>query len=258
MGHDTLTAVYFRHVFFAERNFDHVTVKVPSQTAIDMRRYGLLLRKLSNGFLLLTESSREELLRQKEKLTLTFDLDIKDPLFYNYTDFGQVNITKSFLLFTNNQENSAGTLHAKTVVSATELYQLKPTDRFFIKPFGRIVLDLMPGLETGYEIRFASKSARWRYYLMSDNLTALSLPGIIDTTGKVQFGKPQQVDLPGKAGAYMFTSDIALELTLKNNYIFQLVDDAKVVISTLPMPDISRISSAVTNHSELFSEIFLY
>lgn len=259
MGHDTLTAVYFRHVFFAERTFDRIAVKVPLETAMDMRRHSVLLRQQADGFLLLFDTDvfdRQELLR--EKLTLTFDLELKDPLFYNYTDFSQVDIRKSFLLFSNSQEHTAGTLHHEALVSGADVYQLRPEDRFFIKPFARIVLELTPDLETRYEIRFAARAIRWRYFLMSENLTSLSEPAIIDATGKVQFGDPEPVDLPGKTGLYMFTSDIPLELTLKNKYTFQLVDNSKIVISTLPTPDISRISTAVTGNSELFSEIFLY
>src|SRR3954454_24064584 len=110
MGHDTLTAVYFRHVFFAERTFDRITVKVPSETAVHLRRHSMLLRQQANGFLLLFDTdvcNRQDLLR--EKLTLTFDLELNDPLFYNYTDFNQVDIRKSFLLFNNSQPHTAGT-----------------------------------------------------------------------------------------------------------------------------------------------------
>jgi hypothetical protein len=264
MEYDTLTAVSFRHVFFAERKFDRIAVKVSSQTAMDMRRHALLLKQQANGFLLLYDTdvqSREELLR--EKLTLVFDLELKDPLFYNYTaDLSQGNITKSILLFSNNQLNTAGTLHHEKFVSGTEVYTLKPEDRFFVKPFGRIVLELLPALEKGYEIHFAAKAIRWRYFLMSEQLAGLSQPAIVDATGKVRFGEREPADIPGKTDLYMFTSEIPLELSLKNKYAFQLVDDTKVVISTLPTPDISKVSSAVTSDakskSELFSEIFLY
>jgi hypothetical protein len=244
MGYNTLTVVNFRHVFFVDKIFDRIAVKVPSQTVTDMRRYGLLIRQIPGGFVLLYDV---DVYDKQDKLTLLFDLELKDPLFYTYTLLQQVNIQKSILLFNNNPRNKAGTLHQEDYVSGKEVYTLKPADRYFIKPFGRIVLKLGTTFESRYDIRFDANALRWRYFLMSDHLASLSEPVITDTTGKVQFSRQDHV----------FTSDIPITLMPRNQYSFQLLDGDKVVISTLPMPDISRISAFVPDN-ELFSEIFLY
>lgn len=270
MGFDLLTEIYFRHRFFADNCLRDIRVLVPQQTATDMRRYGLIFRRLPDRFVLLYDNSntdqREQLLR--EKLTLVFDLQLQDNLFYNYTGLQQSDIPNSILLFGNNDGYAPGKLHKDDVVTASEVAPFEHQGGVMsVKPFARIILALTPDLSDRYEISFAARTTRWCYFLMSANLAALSEPSIIDTSNKVHFKGPQAVTLPDGTNASVFVSEEAVALAQRPLHTFQLVEAggigglSRTIISALPSPDIQTISAAGIpgyDRTQAYSEIFLY
>lgn len=270
MGFDLLTEIYFRHQFFADYCFRGIRVLVPQQTATDMRRYDLLFRRLPDRFVLLYNNGdadrRGQLLR--EQLTLTFDLQLQDSLFYNYTELHQTDIPGSILLFSNVAGNAAGKLHKQDVVTVSEVTPFEQQGgTISARPFARIVLLLTPGLSDSYEISFAARATRWCYFLMSANLNTLSGPAIIDTSGKVHFTGPQAITLRDGTRTNVFVSEETVTLMQRPVHTFQLVDEAdpggilRTIIPALPSPDIQTISAAGIpgyDRTQAYSEIFLY
>jgi hypothetical protein len=270
MGFDLLTEIYFRHGFFADNCLRDIRVLIPQDTATDMRRYEILFRRMPDRFVLLFNNSgadqREQLLR--ERLTLTFDLQLLDPFFYNYTGLAQTDIPGSILLFSNAEGHAPGKLHKQDVVTAAEVVAFEHQGAAIsVRPFGRIVLQLTPDLSDSYEISFATRATHWCYYLMSATLTALTEPAIIDTSNNIHFTGPQVVTLPDGACASVFVSEETIALTQRPMHTFQLVDSIgigglhRTVIPALPSPDVQAISAAGIpgyDRTQAYSEIFLY
>lgn len=240
-----------------------------------MSRHGLLFKPLRNGFLLLYDTrlagnnrAREALL--KERISLTFDVVLKDTLFYNYTAVNASGIADSIFFFSNTQPRvSAETLHRDVFVSAQDLQSLPLLgDRRLVKPFGQIMLLLDEQLLSSYYISFQAKATRWCYFLMSEGLRALPHPAVLGTNGNGHFNTPVMITLPDNISVPVLISKEPLPLVQAPAQIFQLVDyvteDAdryKVIIPALPVPDVSRVSGAATSLYESgnnYSEIFLY
>lgn len=260
MSYTLLTAVNFRHYYYASTRYEQLQVHIPVATAREMRRYGLLLRQQADGITLSFDDAmltRESILQ--DALTLIFDLSLKDHLFYNYTDLQQHDLRNSILLFTN-KNNSTGRLHQDVYVSASEVAPLPVP--CFVRPFGRIELLLTQELRLDYEIRFAPKATHWRYFLMSGHLQEIATPAVLDPSGITTFKGPQAAVLPDGRNVITFISDTPVTLAQQQSP-FMLVDYAtgsdayRIVIPELPKPDISSISAA-GGEPHFSSEIFLY
>ncbi len=247
---------------------------MPAPTTKCLLQYGLLLKPLRDGFLLLYEAtragnhrSREALL--KDPICLAFDLALTDQLFYNYTQVDVAAVADSFFFFSNDTQAAPGLLHWNTYVGASDLQHISVLqERLLTKPFGRIVLQLDKDLQPSYEIRFQARATRWCYFLMSDGLRALSRPAVISANGSGYFEPAVQVSLPNTGLVPVFISVSPLPLSTAAPPAFQLVDYSafeedryKVIISALPAPDFSRISNAAAalyKDRNDYSEIFLY
>ncbi|WP_343669966.1 hypothetical protein [Chitinophaga sp.] len=260
MSYTLLTTVYFRHHYYSSNRYEQLQVTIPVATAGNMRRYGLLLRQFADGITLFFDSttfSRDSIL--KDALSLSFDLSLKDYLFYNYTDLQQHDLPDSMLLFTN-KNNSTGRLHQELYVSDSDVVPVAGPG--FSHQFGRIELLLTDELQAKYEICFAPRATHWKYFLMSGHLQEIAQPMVVDSLGKTTFSAPQSVVLPDGRKGIVFISDTPVTLA-QHRAPFMLVDDSagsdarRTIIPVLPTPDISRISAAGGN-MQLSSEIFLY
>lgn len=267
MGFTLLTEIYFRHGFYADNSFRNIRLLLPQQTATVMRRYELLFRRLPDRIVVLFNggsTDRQALLQQD--ITLLFDMQLEDLHFYNYTALQQTDVLGTMLLFSNQRECAPGKLHRQATVSADDLIPAEATG-IAARPFARIALALTPDLQPVYEISFAAKATRWCYFLMSNDLTSLTKPSIIDARGSIQFAAPQLIDLPDGRRVPALISDQALMLAQRATYTFQLVDIAgdseqyRTIIQALPSPDITALSVAgiqVYDRTQAYSEIFLY
>jgi hypothetical protein len=269
MGFVLLTEIYFRHGFFADNCFRDIRLLLPQQTAIEMRRYDLLFRRLPDRIAVLFNSrgtDRQTLLQ--ERITLLFDIQLQDRHFYNYTALQQTDIPGTMLLFSNQRECAPGKLHRQESASADDLVPAEAAGAgISARPFARIALALTPDLLPVYEISFAAKATRWCYFLMSSDLASLTQPFIVDARGSIQFAAPQQVDLPDGRRVPALISEQTLTLSQRPVHTFQLADmvgqsgQYRTIISALPSPDIKAISAAgipVYDRTEAYSEIFLY
>jgi hypothetical protein len=266
---DILVKVNCSHSYFYDGIFNGFTIKVGDSTNKVLNNHDLIMKPFNGGFYILydqnfagTTRTREDVL--SEKLTLDFTLILTDPLFYNYTADAPAQIDQSIYFF-NNSLNLPGSLHADDFVSENDVQPLSYfTEQFFVKPFAKLILALNSGLQNEYTIKFNAKSTYWRYILMSNYLQELNNPAIIDTDSTNAFGVPAKVNLPGNLQVNAFTSGNALQLSQRPAKAFQLAENYetgsskyKVVIRSLPYPDISAISR-LPNSSSNFSDIFIY
>lgn len=267
--YEILTAVYYHHTFFPAHGYEGLSISIPPDTGRQLLNRGLLLKPVRDGFLLLYDThaaggNRNRTVMLQDGMHLAFHLLLKDHLFYNYTQVNMPADADRLFRFSNGPPNG-NLLHKSEWVNEEDMYQ-SPT-AFFVKPFGQLELQLDTSLQDTYYIRFRSKSTRWCYFLMSDNLASLSNPGIIDNNGQVMFDGPEKIKLPGTSKEVpVLISRAPISLVQKAAYTFRLVDYAtldryRVIIPALPAPDISNVSNAgasrYTNGDD-YSEIFLY
>lgn len=269
MKYEILTAIFYRHTFSTRAGYEGISVSVPAHTAKQMSQHGLLLKPQRDGFLLLCNTKGRDALL-KEKIRLVFDLALKDALFYNYTQLSAGNIAGGFFLFSNEQQRaSAEVLHGDAFVTEKDIRPLSDlSEKYFVKPFGQVTLLLDEQLLPAYEIRFQAKATRWCYFLMSDDLKALSRPAILGINGNGYFDAPVTVTLPDNMKAPVLISKAVVPLGAAGIQRFQLVDYTgtdtgryKVIIPSLPVPDVSRVSNAgaiLYEKGNDYSEIFLY
>jgi hypothetical protein len=272
--YEILTTVFYRHTFFTGPGYDGITARATASAAQYLLQHGLLCKPLRDGFMLLYDTQpagkhRNRDVVLKENFTLEFDLLLTDHLFYNYTQVNVPDITSTVFFFSNDAQSAAGVLHRADYVSTQDLRTVDTLqEQFFIKPFGRIALQIGEQLQSSYQIRFSARASRWCYFLMSEGLQALSRPGVISTNGNGYFGVPQRVTLPDRGEVPVFISQIPVPFGNANKTVFQLVDYStagddkyKVIISALPAPETGRISNAAAAFYESgfeYAEIFLY
>jgi len=267
---DILVKVNFSHSYFSDGVFNGFTVNLTDATSKVLLNHDLMMKPFNNGFYILynqnfagTARTRQDILNQQ--LTLDFTLVLNDPLFYNYTADVPVQIDRSIYFF-NNTLNTNGSLHADEFVSENDIQPLSYfNEQFFVKPFAKVILGVNSSLQNEYTIKFKARSTYWRYILMSNYLQELNSPAIIDADSANAFGVPAKINLPGNRQVNAFTSGQALQLSQRPAKAFQLAENYesgsskyRVVIRSLPYPDISAISRLPNNSSSNFSDIFIY
>jgi hypothetical protein len=253
-----------------------------SVTQKKLNNLELLYKPVNGGFYILydkkIESSsprtREDIL--KERIIFEFTLELKDPLFYNYTANLPSQIDKSIYYFRNALNTTPGEinpLHHDEFVNEKDVVALSDhRNHFFKKPFARLSIMLHPGLETLYGVSFNVRKTTWRYILVSDYLHNLTDPAIIDKDGNV-FGDRFEMELPGEKKVYGFASSAKLNLSQKQPTIYTLVENYKKdqeghknIISALPFPDVRSISRIPANKADTaeainpinYSDIFIH
>eukprot|EP01133_Synstelium_polycarpum_P010503 gene10503-12225_t len=119
-------------------------------------------------------------------------------MFFNYTAVLNMNVQQSVFYFSNRIVGKQA-LHRQELVSDKDVYAYPLT--FFredgmVKPFGKIVLKIAPGLLDVYLIRFEAMATYWRYILVSDYLKAIKNPVVLDQQTQVIFKGPNPIELP--------------------------------------------------------------
>jgi len=267
---DILVKVNCSHSYFYDGVFNGFTVNLSEATKKVLNNHDLIMKPCYGGFYILydqnfagTTRTREEILN--EKLTLDFTLVLNDALFYNYTAGSPAQIDQSIYFF-NNTLNTNNALHADEFVSESDMQPLSYfKEQFFVKPFAKVTLAVNSSLQNEYTIKFKARSTYWRYILMSNYLQELNSPAIIDADSTNAFGVPAKINLPDNREVNAFTSGDTLQLSQRPAKAFQLAENYeagspkyKVVIRSLPYPDISAISRLPNNSSSNFSDIFIY
>ncbi len=273
---EILVSVSFNHSYFSNQKFSGLSVEPSEQTSRTLLNHGLMIKQIDGGFHILFDKyfageTREKSDVLKHDLLCQFTLRLNDRSFYNYTEPVEGNINTGIFYFHNTFKSSLNlkkSLHGDRFVSSDDLIPMEEfADKFFVKPFGRLDLQLSAGLEDTYSINFKAKETYWRYILVSDDLKSLNSPAIIDSVSSEFFDGPETLPVRGKDTlAFRSKNPISFNQIAKN--IFQLVDnyDAesgryKVVMRALPSADpnnITLIDSNTNNRTLNYSEIFIH
>ena len=273
---DILLQVQFTHSYFVDGVFNGLDVNIDTVTKKAFDNLGLLYKPFKGGFYILydktfakADRTREDVLN--EKIIFNFTLELKDPLFYNYTAGLPQQINQSIYYFRNTLKTTAGVanpLHAGQFVGEKDVVNLSDKKHhFFKKPFAKLSILVHPALETQHYIGFEARQTYWRYILMSDYLQHLNNPAIIDSKDNNVFSEQFDIDLPDAKKARGFVSTDKLTLSQRPPSFFRLVENYengtpayREVIRALPFPDvkyISRIPITDTNPVN-YSDIFIH
>ncbi|MGF6848181.1 hypothetical protein QFZ51_003416 [Chitinophaga sp. W3I9] len=271
--YEILTTIRYRHDFFQALSYEGIGIRMSAATGKQLLNADLMLKQQASGFLLLYNTlgagkrTRSDLLQ--DNTMLTFEVILKDPLFYNYTAIDAGSITTQCFMFGNDAANAPGVLHRHPYADAADLYGTDTlTEPFFTKPFGLLTLVLNDSLQDNYEIRFQARSTYWCYYLMSEQLAALPHPVILNNSGISCFSEPLLAALPERNNVPVLVSNDPIPLSDRTPDILKLANRLseednkhKIIISPLPSPEVNRISAAGRSwytNGKTYSEIFLY
>ncbi len=267
-----LTTVYFKHYYFTNNKLPHLVASPSTTCAAIMNNNKMLFKPFKDGFHILYESKVEKHINDKKELlnnnqVLRFTIQLADEYFYNYTSDFATDITE-YLFYFNNQPNTNGnTLHQDEFVSNKDM--ITPAQlggSFFTKPFAVVDIWLNETLQSEYSIVFKEKISFWRYLVVSNHIKDLKSLAILDGENNV-FKPATNLVLPNGVAAICLESIQAYSLQQIQQNSFKLVEDFtsntakyKVVIKTLPTPNIKTISNTIhkTNtNKNFYSEIFI-
>lgn len=269
LKYDPLLAVYFRHKYFANDRFTRFQL-TPSDASVKlMKRFGLVIKMLTDGFKMLYENpfsesgeGRQALL--KENITLHFRIDLSDFLFYNYTGYMPEDTGNKIFFFTNQPKQQRLThipnlLHHYRFVTEKEIVNMneaawekgpKFSELYFSKPFGHLELKLTEDLQESMYICFFCRFTFWRYLLASDYLQQRENLLVVNKTRKWKFIPEGFTVLPDGRKVQAFISKKAIAVTQAPNRSFQLGENydavnnrfQKEIMPVLPNPDTNVIS----------------
>jgi hypothetical protein len=275
-AYDILMQVQFKHNYFSDNVFNGLAVTIDSATQKMLNNLELLYKPFKGGFYILYDKkieiaaprTRADILKENE--VFDFTLELKDPLFYNYTAGLPAQIDKSIYYFRNSLNTTPGVinpLHHDEFVSEKDVVNLSDNrHHYFKKPFAKLSILLHPELETQYGVSFNVRQTTWRYILMSDYLRGMNDLAIIDKDNNV-FGERFEIELPDAKKVFGFASANKLSLSQSQPTIYALVENYKkdeethkYVINALPFPDVSSISRISVNDTNPinYSDIFIH
>ena len=272
--YEILTQVEFRHRYFLNHKLECFSVKPDLKTDRFLSRSGLVFKPFNDGFKLFFNSlnNQEKIIRNDilDDFVLRFHIELTDPCFFNYTDCGAIKCNTGFYHFNNftgkKERFSIKNLHNEEFVSVEDTVDESTfEEKFLIKPFGIIELQLRYDLQTEYVLHFREIETYWRYIIMSDHLKKLQQPAIIGNSEV--FEGPTNVTLHNNQEAISFVSVSPISHKQRPDQYFKLVDHYKeeestfnVIINALPVPDTSHMPSIIKNKNDkkYYSEIFIY
>jgi hypothetical protein len=256
INYEILTEVRFEHEYFSSM-FSAFNVCPSEDSRKKLRDFGMEFREQYGRFFIFFDvfhggekRSREAVL--SKALCLVFTLELTDLMFFNYTAVLSMNVQQSVFYFSNRIVGKQA-LHRQELVSDKDVYAYPLT--FFredgmVKPFGKIVLKIAPGLLDVYLIRFEAMATYWRYILVSDYLKAIKNPVVLDQQTQVIFKGPNPIELPSGLTGVAFVSPEPIKLSSKTAARYQLLENSednpekrRVIVRALQNPNPVYISS---------------
>lgn len=234
----------------------------PSKSTKDlMTRFKIIFRENSLGLDIYcdTEESIESILMtiidSTEITSLDFDFNSIDPNFYSYTELpdrvNQLVFSSDNKLNRNENENII--LHPSFI----EIQNENRLGRLHIQ-----LVDLMKFYNTSkhinFNISFNSRSTHWQYYIINTSNFLLNEMSIVSNSG-IQFSIIEKIVLQNGQNATLFTSETLIPLSNLPEHKFDLKNRGKTIISSLPNPDIGRLTIDKSNGETLFySPMYIY
>jgi hypothetical protein len=276
-----------RHTFFPdERCANALRFTLTAASATLLQRSGLMVRAAQDGVAVFADGSRLEALKlilqdAEEPFRLTWLVYAADPLFVNYTQ-GLVHPPEGIPMFdsegaTAESQTGRWKLQRAIYVSAADARPIqdetilealsgKPQQ---VPPLFVVTLGLRPDAAIQkwppepkrYVLRFAARTAVWKYWLIGD--WQASQPQVIDPDARASFLEPQETTLPDGRSALTIRSAEPIEILRRSPFRFQLRGRAgnneRVLVKRLPVAGAAQLTrEAGAPGGCLVSEIYVH
>lgn len=243
-----IAEVRVEHSYYSSTSTIGLKFSLDTNTETVMKRYGIFIRSLKNGFLLYTNSPRPwtDYLAYITKSSgidqFNINIEATDPEIYVFTKL-PMNWAGTIAYSTSNAKNESDN---GAIVLTPDFSN--DSER---SSFGKLALvfdDLADSTLNTYKIVYEAQTTQWNYYVINKSKRALNEP-YIETKNTIAFNSPVSVELPNGESALLFSS--GSQFIPLHNYVdesFSLADKGtngnstktKIIFAGLPNPLPSR------------------
>ncbi|WP_430410640.1 hypothetical protein [Kordia sp.] len=265
-NYTSLFGISILHTYFASGSCEGLIHNPSIGTKKIMDSYGLIIRRMSNGFELYasTNQSIEDYLNYIQQVTQTdtfeFNATATDQNFYNYTAEVPLNEIGILSYKNNGQTNTPITLE-KTFIpqsDTSDILQIK------IK-FEDIIHANKNNTNLAFQIQLHARETQWQYNIINNSNQNYTKIAIQSNTDEIQFSNKGETTLENGQEAILFSSGKTL-IPLKNTaqYKFDIIntkqtiagDRQETIFKGLPIPDASNLK--ILEDNTIASSMYVY
>ncbi len=253
------------HSYFASGSCETVAYHPSVETKKMMDTYGLLMRKMPNGFQIYTSTSQsiETYINYITQVTgidaLKFNGTATEQAFYNYT--AQIPLNEiGMLSYTNTHQTNTPVLLQETFISQSstnDILQITIT-------FEDIVQAQKTGTDLAYQIQFTARETQWNYYIINTSNQNYHEIAIQSSTEEIQFSNKGETTLQNGQKAILFSSGTLLSLKDIAQHKFDLINTKQTIAGNrketifkgLPIPNASNLQ--LLDNSTIASPMYVY
>ncbi len=247
-NYQVLYRIAVEHDYFNRKLCSPLECRLSPQSAWLARQRGLLFRQANNKWTVLYDSTGNGVDTQKDVLEL--ELNITDPAFILYTEWGEFYPAAAYVLelpATDENVNfiSAILIGDKKRKAGTPFCTLR-------LPLTENVMDAAKaGSPEQAILQFRAPKVQWEYIFFSRNAKNDTFGKLVleDTTGKLKFLDFKECEVYGKSGWRTTSEEVhipmreayesSLQLAAQNNGMTQ----KRILLSTVPCPEPGRFQS---------------
>ncbi|WP_428232583.1 hypothetical protein [Flavobacterium sp.] len=241
-----------------------------------LKKNGFILHPSSNGFEVLYNSSvpintmLDYISKTSSQDYFEFNMQSSNLNFYFFTAlpinwFGLITYTSHN---NNNNNNNNGTITLLETLETKQSNSFTGNLKIYFEDLKKFLNNSSPVL---FEIIFKARETQWYYYVINKNDVLLNNAAITEK-GIVQFDGPTKVTLQTGEQALLFTSNNKhISLSEKPKFKFDLINtsgrkelspdniNAKIIIKSLPVPDVSRMTIIQNSQGgQVVSPMYIY
>jgi hypothetical protein len=275
-----------QHTFFADgRCANALKFVLTPKSLILLQQSGFLARETDTGVAVFADSVRSDALSMitqdaEEPFSLTWLAYATDPLFGNYTE-GLLYPPEGLPVFDSGNAVADGTtgrwrLHRDAYISAADALPLdddtvvQTLSAHRVPPLFIVTLRLgtmgvpapeLPPEPKRYILRFATRTAVWKYWLIGD--WSDSEPQVIDPDGQAAFLQAQDATLPDGRPALTIRSVAPIAIFRRSPFRFQLrgrtSNTERLLVKRLPVAGTAHlVRESRALGGSLVSEIYVH
>lgn len=249
-----LYRITIEHDYFNNRACPALSLRITSQGLQLARQRTLLFRQTAvNEWTLLYDSTDPGV--DTERDMLEFSLNITDPIFTLYTEWGGLHPAGTYLLQLPAKEEEMEKKNKVSVMSAIRPLNEKLKFRAsFCTVRLRLTKELLEAAEADDPkqevLHFSAPEVQWEYFFLSRSKEHISPDDLLleDAIGKLKFSDFKECEVFGKTAVYTITKDSfpLLENLGSHLRLIALKGERKqrrVLLSQVPLPDLGRFQS---------------
>nr|WP_129734273.1 hypothetical protein [Parabacteroides goldsteinii] len=261
-----LCRVTLEHDYFNDRQCSALSLRITSQGLQLARQRILLFRQTAvNEWTLLYDSTNPGVDTERDVLELA--LNITDPLFTLYTEWGGLHPAGPYVLQLPVKEEEMEKGNKVSIMSAIcPSNEKRKLGTSFCTVRLRLTKELLEAAEAGYPKRevlhFCAPEVRWEYFFLSRSGECISPEDLSleDITGKLKFSDFKECEIFGKTAVYTITEgSFPLRENPENHLRFVALKGERkqrqILLSRVPLPVLGRFQSG---QSEIIRQICYY